>query len=146
MFVYNTSSYRSLDSILNYPNDIRRLKQRISYPVMIVGYNQDGADQKVLLREGMMAALDKRCAHCHASEGDPRSIENAFFHLVRAGWTFEQEDCAEKRRQRMARKSKSRQHIPLYSPAQATIETVHAHVGKWRAATGNLHTPFAGGT
>jgi hypothetical protein len=70
---------------------------RQTYPMCIVGNHSNWAAHR-LIRYEEVAELARRCTcpHREVSAWKPRSIEDAFIRLVRAGWAFEREKEAER--------------------------------------------------
>jgi hypothetical protein len=97
MFVYSIISRRSLNFIIECPQRILMWANRQTYPMCIVGNHSNWAAHR-LIRYEEVAELARRCTcpHREVSVWKPRSIEDAFIRLVRAGWAFEREKEAER--------------------------------------------------
>lgn len=85
MLVYSVTDLQSFQNIPQFHTQILRVKDRESYPMLVVGNKTDlvGA-RTVSLAAGQQMAQQLRAAHMETSAKDPPlNIDNAFHELVR---------------------------------------------------------------
>src|SRR5690554_1706071 len=82
--VYSIVSRSSFEATTHFREQILRVKDEETYPIVIVGNKCDlEKDREVTLREGKELAMSLECPHFETSAKARIGVEDCFFQLVR---------------------------------------------------------------
>jgi GTPase KRas protein len=85
LLVYSINSRSSFDEIKGFYTQILRVKDRDSFPVVLVGNKSDLENERVVsMNEGMDLAKNMKCQFMETSARYKINVDEAFYALVRA--------------------------------------------------------------